>query len=183
LRPRLITLVASLLLLPYSASLEVWLLVGLDVVLSTINVLLLWRMLRTRHDARSYAVVEVRTDDAYLGYVLARHRADIARLNPGFTPEPPAADAAYLVLHGDSTVGVVLVREAGETAEVLLDWVTPAYRDFSPGEFVFRDSGLFSGRGVRRVLSPAGMQNPYYERIGFRPEGDRWVLDVEPERD
>ena len=75
----------------------------------------------------------------------------------------------------------VLARDAGEgTAEVLLDWVTPAYRDFSPGEFVFRDSGLFSGRGVRRVLTPAGMKNPYYGRIGFRAEGDRWVLDVEP---
>lgn len=181
LRLRLINLVGCLVLLVYNAIVEVWPMVGLNVVLALINVVYLWRMLRTRHDRRSYAVVEVRADDSYLAYVLQRHREDIARTNPGFSFEPVAADAAYLVLHGDATVGVVLARDAGEgTAEVLLDWVTPAYRDFSPGEFVFRDSGLFSGRGVRRVLTPAGMQNPYYGRIGFRPEGDRWVLDVEP---
>lgn len=180
LRLRLINLVGCLVLLVYNAVVEVWPMVGLNVVLALINVVYLWRMLRTRHDHRSYAVVEVRADDSYLAYVLQRHREDIARTNPGFSFEPVAADAAYLVMHGDSTVGVVLARDAGEgTAEVLLDWVTPAYRDFSPGEFVFRDSGLFTGRGVRRVLTPAGMQNPYYGRIGFRSEGDRWVLDVE----
>ncbi|GGK78315.1 YgjV family protein [Ornithinimicrobium pekingense] len=184
LRLRVINLVGCLVLLVYNTIVEVWPMVGLNVVLALINVVYLWRMLRTRHDERSYTVLEVPADDAYLAYVLDRHREDIARINPGFTFAPADVDAAYLVLHGDATVGVVLARDAGgSTAEVLLDWVTPAYRDFSPGEFVFRDSGLFSGRGVRRVLTPAGMQNPYYGRIGFRPEGDRWVLDVEPARD
>lgn len=184
LRLRLINLVGCLVLIGYNAVVGVWPMVGLNVVLAVINVVYLWRMLRTRHDERSYTVVEVRADDAYLAHVLDRHGDDIARTNPGFTFAPAEVDAAYLVLHGDATVGVVLVRDAeGGTAQVLLDWVTPAYRDFSPGEFVFRDSGLFRRRGVRRVLSPAGMQNPYYGSIGFRPEGDRWVLDVEPARD
>jgi hypothetical protein len=59
---------------------------------------------------------------------------------------------------------------------VLLDWVTPRHRDLSPGEFVFGGAGLFAG--FDRVRSPHGMRQPYYDRIGFRPEGDRWVLDL-----
>ncbi|GAA1166581.1 hypothetical protein GCM10009584_04450 [Ornithinimicrobium humiphilum] len=181
LRLRLVNLVGCLVLLVYNSTVGVWPMVGLNVVLALINVVFLWRMLRTRHDDRHYAVVEVRPDDAYLRYVLDRYRDDIARTQPTFSFHPESVDASYLVMKDDATVGVVLARSAGEdTAEVLLDWVAPPYRDFSPGEFVFRDSGLFSGRGIRRVLSPAGMRNPYYGRIGFRPEGERWVLDVDP---
>lgn len=183
LRLRLINLVGCVVLVGYNAVVGVWPMVGLNVVLAVINVVYLWRMLRTRHDERTYSVVQVRPDDSYLAHVLGVHAEDIARINPGFALDPESTDAAYLVLRGAETVGVVLVRDGQEgTAEVLLDWVTPAYRDFSPGEFVFRDSGLFSGRGVRRVLTRPGMANPYYGRIGFRPEGERWVLDVEPAR-
>jgi len=35
-----------------------------------------------------------------------------------------------------------------------------------------------SGEGFRRVVSPPGMLAPYYDRIGFRREGDVYVLEV-----
>jgi hypothetical protein len=61
---------------------------------------------------------------------------------------------------------------------VELDYVTPRFRDFSPGEFVYRGSGLFSDRGFRRVVTPAGMVAPYDDRLGMRREGETYVLDV-----
>ncbi|MFK5690847.1 hypothetical protein ACI3EY_14385 [Ornithinimicrobium sp. LYQ92] len=179
LRLRGINLVGCLVLIGYNASVGVWPMVGLNVVLAVINIVYLWRMLRSRHDAASYTVLEVEPDDRFLGHVLDVHGEDIARHNDGFRYRPTAQDSAYLVLQGDVTVGVVLARDAGEgTAEVVLDWVTPSFRDFSPGEFVFGESGLFERRGFERVLSPAGMQHPYYERIGFREHGGRWVLEL-----
>lgn len=181
LRLRLINLIGSLVLLTYNAIIEVWPMVGLNAVLSLINIVYLWRMLRNRHDPAAYTVLEVRPDDRYLQHVLHVHAQDIARYNPQFSGEVTPREHAYLVVVGDETVGVVLTRDAGErTAEVVLDYVTPRYRDFSPGEFVFRTSGLFARHGYRRVLSPVGMKDPYYPRIGFHPEGPRWVLDVEP---
>lgn len=186
LRLRVINLLGSAVLLLYNWIVEVWPMVGLNVVLCLINIVYLWQMLRTRHDEGTYSVVEVNADDAYLAHVLEVHREDIAQYFPAYIPlSSGAADqpdrSAYLVLKGDETVGVVVTRDAGDgTEEVLLDWVTPAHRDFSPGEFVFRRSGLFQQRGVRRILSPERMRNPYYGRIGFREEGDRWVLEVEP---
>lgn len=188
LRLRLINLLGSAVLLLYNWIVEVWPMVGLNVVLCLINIVYLWQMLRTRHDEGTYSVVEVGADDAYLAHVLEVHREDIDRYFPDYSPQRSVAGSAaepgrsaYLVLKGDETVGVVVTRDAGDgTEEVLLDWVTPAHRDFSPGEFVFRRSGLFQQRGVRRILSPERMRNPYYGRIGFREEGDRWVLEVEP---
>ena len=82
-------------------------------------------------------------------------------------------------LRGDETVGVVLVRDAGGgTAQVDLDYVTPRFRDFAPGEFVYRRSGLFRDHGFRRVLTPPGMVEPYFESIGFRREGEVYALDL-----
>jgi hypothetical protein len=178
LRLRLINLVGCLVLIVFNALVAVWPMVGLNVVLAVINVVYLWTMLRTRHDDRVYTVLPVDADDRYLTHLLRLHGEDIARHDPAFTHDPQARDTAYLVLHGEDTVGVVVLRDVGEgTAQVVLDWVRPSYRDFSPGEFVFRESGLLARLGFRRVLSPAGLPNPYYRHIGFVPEGDRWVLE------
>ena len=83
------------------------------------------------------------------------------------------------MLRGDETVGFVLVQDAGDgVARVVLDYVTPRFRDFSPGEFVWRRSGLLRDSGFTKVLTPAGMVAPYYDRVGFRREGDRFALDL-----
>ena len=73
----------------------------------------------------------------------------------------------------------MLVRDAGEgVAQVEVDYVTPRFRDFTPGEFVYRRSGLFRDRGFRQVVSPPDMVAPYYDKYGFRSERGRWVLDL-----
>jgi hypothetical protein len=60
----------------------------------------------------------------------------------------------------------------------VLDYVTPRFRDFSPGEFVWRRSRLLRESGFTSVRTPASMVAPYYERVGFRREGDRFALDL-----
>ena len=66
-------------------------------------------------------------------------------------------NAAFLVQHRDETVGVVLVRDVGDGWRGWrLDYVTPRFRDFSPGEIRHRRSGLFLDRGFRRVRDADG---------------------------
>ena len=179
LRLRVLNAVACVLLIVFNGLLEVWPMVGMNAVLVAINAWFIVRMLRERHDETAFEVLEVSPGDAYLRHVLRVHGADIARFNPGFEHDPALPDReAFLVQKGDETVGVVLLHVRGETADVELDYVTPRYRDFSPGEFVWRRSGLLSDRGVRRVVTPPGMVGAYYDRLGFRREGDSYVLEV-----
>ena len=98
-------------------------------------------------------------------HTLRVHAGDIERFQPGFAWDGAApGHTAYLVQHADETVSVVLVHDAGNgVAQVELDYVTPRFRDFSPGEFVYRRSGLFRDRGFRKVITPAGMVAPYYD--------------------
>ncbi|MGE9783702.1 hypothetical protein [Janibacter sp. G368] len=178
-RLRWINLLGCLVLIGYNGAVGVWPMVGLNVVLAAINVWYLVRAHRDRHDGRAYEVLEVAADDTYLRHVLRVHAADIERWQPGFVHDPSADDDCYLVLTGDETVGVVVVRPGAKgEARIVLDHVTARYRDRTPGEFVFGEDGPFRRRGYTRVRTPSGMRNPYYGRLGFVPEGDHFVLDL-----
>lgn len=179
LRLRVLNAIACVLLIVFNAVLSVWPMVGMNVVLVAINAWFIVQLLRERHDEAAFEVLEVSPGDAYLLHTLRVHAGDIARYNPGFAHDPAAAGTeAFLVQRGDETVGVVLLTTDGDTAEVLLDYVTPRYRDFSPGEFVWRRSGLLSSRGIRRVVTRPGMVGAYYDRLGFRRQGESYVLEV-----
>lgn len=180
LRLRALNLVGSVVLIGYNAAIGVWPMVGLNVVLAAINIWYLRGMLVTRHDEKTYQVVEVGVGDQFLAHTLRLHAADIARFNPDFHWDPDASGcSAFLVVTADEVVGVVLSHaEAPGVAQIDLDYVTPKFRDFTPGEFVYRRSHLFTERGFHRVVSPPRMIAPYYHRLGFRPEGDSYVLDL-----
>ena len=182
LRLRQLNLVASVLLVTYNLLLGVWPMVAMNIAIAAINVGHLVKLVRTRHDPDRYAVVEVVPDDPYLAHVLAHHGADITRFNPGFAWDGTRPGAlAFLVLRDDETVGVVLGHDDGDgVARIALDYVTPRFRDFTPGEFVYRRSGLFTERGFRSVVAPRDMRraDAYLSGVGFEQRGDDRILDL-----
>lgn len=181
-RFRVLNAAASAVLVVYNAAIQVWPMVGLNVVLVGINLVIIWRLLRHRHDARAYDAVPIGVREPFLRRLLERHAEDIARFNPPPERLLAVAEHAFVVSTGDEVVGVVLSREGEDPAEqqVVLDYVLPAYRDFTPGEFVFRPDGPFAQIGARRVVASPAMEasERYLEAVGFRPEGDRRVLDL-----
>ncbi|GHJ58114.1 hypothetical protein NOK12_06330 [Nocardioides sp. OK12] len=181
LRFRVLNLAAGLALLLFNALIEVWPMVGLNAVTSAINVWFLLKLVGQRHDDHVFEVLEVGADDVYLHHVLRTHRADIARFQPDFDGRPdPVDDHAFLVQRGDETVGVVVVRREGDVAHVRLDYVTPRFRDFTPGEFVWRRSDALRELGFTRVVTAPRMVGAYYDHLGFRRDGEAYVLDLAP---
>jgi len=202
LRFRWLNFAGSVIAAAYNAVVGIWPFAAMNGVIAVIDAYWLWRLTRERHDAEVFQVVPVGAGDRYLRHVLGLHAGDIGRFYPSFAlpageasggdapgGEQPAGTApagdrwAYLVLHGDETVGVVVVRDAGGgVGEVELDWVTPRFRDFAPGEFVYRRSGAFTGTGLRTlvVASDARDTGPYLERVGFRQVDGRWRRELEP---
>lgn len=181
LRFRVLNLAASLILLAFNALLGIWPMVALNAALSLINAWFLVRLLRQRDDDTVYTVLEASPTDAYLRHVLDVHANDIAHFQPNFEPQSELADPnchTFLIQNRDETVGVIVVRVDGGTANIRLDYVTARYRDFSPGKFVWRRSALLTNHGVSRVVSHPQMVGAYYDRLGFRHEGDSWVLDL-----
>ncbi|WP_121252459.1 YgjV family protein [Nocardioides ferulae] len=179
LRFRTLNLVASFTLVVFNALIEVWSMAAMNAVLVAINAWFIAQLVRQRHDEQTFDVLEVGPRDEFLRHTLRVHGADILRFQPDFLfdPEEPGVHA-FLVMRGDETVGVVVLREDGDIAQVELDYVTPRFRDFSPGEFVWRRSRVLRDLGFRRVVTPPNMVGAYYEKVGFRSHGDRFVLDL-----
>lgn len=178
LRLRVINLIGCLVQVFYNGVLGVWPVMTLNVVLALVQVYNLTRLLRSRHDTAQYAVVRTDPQGDYLRHLIGLHAEDVRRFTPSF--QGPADDGeAYLVMRGDETVGYVLLHAAGDgVAEVDLDYVTEKYRDFTPGEFVFHSSAALREAGYRKVVTAPGVREPYYEKIGFTPVGDRYELEL-----
>lgn len=179
LRLRLLNFVGCIVLVAFNLVIGVWPMVGMNAVLAVINVVQLYRLLRHRHDTSEYAVLQVGAGDAYLKHVLDAHAKDISRFNPDFSV--PTAPYAFLVQRGERTVGVVLAHDAGEgRAQIDLDYVLPEYRDFTPGEFVYRRSDVFTDHGFRQVVAPRRMRESasYLDKLGFHREGADLVLNL-----
>ncbi|GCD91783.1 hypothetical protein [Nocardioides sp. LS1] len=179
LRFRTLNLVACVILLGFNAAIGVWPMVGMNAVLAAINVYFIVKLLGERHDDAVFEVIEVGVRDEYLRHVLRVHGADILRFQPDFVWDPTDEHGhAFIILKGDETVGVVLLEQDGGAARVQLDYVTPRYRDFSPGEFVWRRSGVLKDLGFVQVVTSPRMVGAYYDRLGFRRDGDSYVLDL-----
>jgi hypothetical protein len=173
LRFRVLNLAACVVLIVFNAALEIWPMVAMNIALCLINAWHIRALIGTRDDEASYAVLEVGGQDEYLRHVLRVHEADIRRFQPDLVWDGAAQDNhAFVVQRGDETVGVVLLHLQGATATVLLDYVTPRYRDFSPGRFVWRSSGVLADRGITEVVTSPTMVGAYYERLGFEPNPD-----------
>lgn len=179
---RTLNLIGSVMLTTFNILLGIWPMVALNGISSLINVWFLVRLVRERHDVRAFEVLEVDPDDTYLRHVLRVHGADILHFQPNFVWDHADDHArAFLVLHGDQTVGVVLLKpdeDDPSVARIQLDYVTPRFRDFSPGEFVWRRSRLLREQGFRQVITAPQMVDPYYARVGFHPLGDAYALDL-----
>lgn len=179
LRFRILNLAACSSLVVFNSLIEVWPMAGMNLATTAINLWFLTRLLRDRHDESAFHVLQVESDSAYFQHFLGVHAGDIEKFHPTFAGTA-TDDLAFQVEKGDETVGVVLIRREGDIARVQLDYVTPRFRDFSPGEFVWRRTPRLRERGFRKVVTPVGMVNPYYDRLGhgFRREGDAYALDL-----
>lgn len=185
LRFRWLNLAGAVLAVVYNAVLGIWPFAAMNAVIAVIDVYWLRRLLTERHDPSAFSVIEVRPEDAYLRHVLGVHLDDIRRFQPSYAvPDPgPESRWAFLVQWQAETIGAVVVRDAGEgDAEVELDYVTRRFRDFTPGEFVYAESGVFHDLGVRRLVASPELatQRTYLRAVGFHHLHGRWIRLVQP---
>ncbi|WP_062381037.1 hypothetical protein [Demequina pelophila] len=180
-RFRWMNLAGSLIATAYNAIFGIWPYFAMNLAIVFINIYWLIRLSRERHDAAVFGVLELDPADPYLQHLLTVHAKDIAKCEPRFAADAMAGSGrrrTYLVVRGDEAVGVVAVRDQGDgVGRLELDWVKPRFRDFTPGEFVHRESGILTKAGFRRleVEVHEGTDRDYLERMGFAQQGERLV--------
>lgn len=178
-RLRLINLVGSSVSLAYAIAISAWPLAGLNAALAAIQAYHLAKLWTTRHDAAVYQVAPADPGDAMVAQFLERHGEQIAEFFPHFSGSAQAGGAnhAFFTVKGDTIVGLVLAHIVGDEATLEVDYVTPTFRDLTPGEFVFRTSRVWQEAGVRTVIVPGGGPD-YYARIGFEQTTEGYRLSI-----
>lgn len=165
----------------YNAIIEVWPFAFMNLAITLIDIYWLWRLYREAKVAGTYLVLPVTADDAFVKEVMRIHADDIAAHAPAFTATSDPARSMFLLTRGDEAVGLVAVHDRGDgLGRVELDWVKKRFRDFSPGEFVYRESQVLADAGFERleVVPHEGTDTAYLARVGYSLAGDRWVRDV-----
>lgn len=185
LRFRWMNLAGSVVATWFNAVIEVWPFVVMNAAIAIIDIYWLWRLYREAKDPAVYQVLQVPANDPFLKHLLEVHSEDIATHQPGFAARYVNQGqelSTLLLVRGDEAVGVVAVRDTGGgVGEIELDWVKPRFRDFTPGQFVYSDSGALPAAGFRHLtLTPhAATDTEYLRRTGFRLEGGQWVRDLQ----
>ncbi|MDR0481549.1 MAG: hypothetical protein LBH13_00055 [Cellulomonadaceae bacterium] len=164
----------------------IWPFMAMNAAIVLINVYWLIRMQREATDGKTYQVVDVSPDDAFLDYFATANAADIMDKAPRFTQARKDKELrhAFFVMNGAEVVGVVAVghdpSDAPATANLLLDWVSTKYRDYTPGQYVYDNSHAFAQLGFDHVIvrEPLPASATYLEAMGFVHNGDVYERDV-----
>lgn len=180
-RLRWFSLVGATCFTIYGALISAYPVAGLNFAIVLINVYFLVSARRTDEE---FSLLTVRPGSPYLREFLAFHGDDIARFQPRFAFDPDGDQHVLMVLRDMVPAGVLILRPGRDgAASVDLDFVTPAYRDFKVGSYLFnRRRDVFENLGIDRIESPAGSHRhaAYLKRMGFVPSGNGYALDLGP---
>jgi len=126
-----------------------------------------------------FETLEVRNDNRYLIRFLEFHNKDIQKYFPGFVYKPEINTYSFLILRNMSVAGVFLAHNAEDNVLCVgLDYVTPEYRDFKNGRYIYkRLVNRFVGLGFKKVISPAWSKEyvKYLEKLGFKKVNEKYL--------
>ena len=182
LRLRWFNLAGAVILTVYALLIGAWPIVVLDGLITIVNSVQIWRLLRERKAKSEFDILEVDIDSRYLRQFAIQYRDDIKRFQPNFEGVINTG-RAFFILKDALVAGVVLVRPDPEDpciGIVDLDYILPWHRDLQPARYVYEETGLLHWVGFEKVVTRPGSDKhrEYLERVGYRPVGGVYELEL-----
>ena len=139
-----------------------------------INLHFLWKMNKI---GKEYDLVKVDKSDAYLQYQLNKHKDDIQACFPGTDFDFPNMNVGYLICNQGAAVGITLGNENNGTLDLLLDYTTPEFRDFSIGKFLF---SKLADENIKKVVYKGSIDKhiDYLNKMGFVKSDEGYVKEL-----
>ncbi|GAB1418845.1 hypothetical protein MASR2M12_16100 [Bacteroidales bacterium] len=130
-----------------------------------------------------FHLLEVKPDDGYMLRFVRFHHQDILHFFSDFRLDAGRQNIHYLVLRNMVVAGLFVGNKTeGGHLEVLLDYVTPAYRDFKNGRFIYDTlKEIFAGEGIQHIMAKTTHRRhqAYLLRNGFvKGEGNCFIKEL-----
>jgi ribosomal protein S18 acetylase RimI-like enzyme len=138
------------------------------------------RTLLFKHE--DFDFIEIKQDDDFLLKFLSHFKKDIAHYFPGFSLQTDEEKYILMALRDMNVAGVFIgTKPANGVSDILLDYVTPQYRDQKTGKFLFQKfKEDFLGKSVHalKCASTNTAHIKYLKKNGFeeRKEEGCFVL-------
>ncbi len=123
--------------------------------------------------------------DEFIQLFLHRHNKDIQHFFPGFSSDAIVDCNVLVALRDMNVAGVFIASQPNNgVAEVVLDYVTPQYRDYKTGKYLLRKfKQTLVDKGVKQLISTTEVKShiKYLQTIGFEEttKVNAFVLDLE----
>lgn len=174
---RWVSLIGSSIFVVYGILIGAWPVVITNAVVAVANIV---RLRKELGAASAYTAVPMQPDAPFLKDYLGANASDIATSQPDY--HPSAKDTFVRLVNREGLpAGVLLGEPSGKELLVKLDYVTPAYRDSKSATWLFGPGrSTFTDEGFTRLIAHAhtSVHRNYLELVGFRAEGNAYVLDL-----
>ena len=83
------------------------------------------------------------------------------------------------ILRNTVPAGILVGKRKDDSLEILVDYVTPTYRDFKVGEFLYKDQvQFFKDNGIQKLFTKPGndQHQKYLLRMGFVKKSDAYYV-------
>ncbi len=143
----------------------------MNAALVVINVIHLVKMYNSKV---SFSIVSADVKESASKFFIESNKADIKSFFPNFESTLEGADFTKVVYHANEIAGIFVGKKRGNEIEILLDYTSKSYRDFSVGKFLFE---TLSNEGIKTftITKPNENHIQYLKKMGFVAEGEKFV--------
>lgn len=131
-----------------------------------------------------FDVVKANEGDEFLSKYLAYHQKDIKRYFPNFKTDTEGDKLILMALRDAKVTGVfIVVYGKNNKAEIVLDYVTPEYRDYKTGHFLlkkYREKYAEDNIEILTCCTYNNSHKKYLKKMGFdlNPDAGCYELNL-----
>jgi hypothetical protein len=120
-----------------------------------------------------FEIIESDGNQEFVQRFLVFYKKDILKYFPEFDSKPDQKQMVLMVMRNMNLAGLFIARENKTALEVELDYVTPEYRDYKNGTFLFNHfKETIKGKKYNTIKASSKIpqQIKYLKKIGFTEE-------------
>lgn len=168
---RWINLVGSLTFVIYGLLIKAYPIAILNIGTVGINIYYLIKMANTK---AYFKILQIDKNSKYLDYFLLFHKNDLENYFDVKEIDVDNADISFYILRNVVPAGLFVGSRYDETTlNIDLDYVSPPYRDFLIGKYVYsQQKDIFLDKGYKKLITFTSNQKhrKYLEKMGFSEE-------------
>lgn len=164
---RFINTVGALLFTVYAVFLGAWPVVVLNFSLVLINIYYLISY-KIKKEPLQYDLVAIDPKEISLLTFYTTYYDDIVKFFGNVNMD--IINCAFILMKNDQIAGIIMGIKQDKTLDIKIDFVSPAYRDFTVGYALYRDStDLLAGRGIYKLTMQSNNKDhiQYLLKTGF----------------